>query len=354
MSDANEANYFSTYLDEVQRRWTTTSGAYLQATDDPSADNYKYFLADDYTPANASPLERYKRWNGMEGNSIPNGNEVSQATNYPDIEDINRDNNMNTGENYFQYKVVLKPGNMIVGQNYITDAITTNNVSLANNTTGSITWYQFKIPIKTPDKTIGTPELTNVEFIRMFMKDFETPVICRFAKLEFLRGEWRRYNFSLLNPGEYSPTPETPGSTSFDISSVSIEENGARKPINYVLPPGIEQERDLSAPALATLNEQSLSLRVCELEDGDARGAYRNTQFDFRAYKKLKMFIHAESNVNTTALNNGDMHVFVRIGSDFNENYYEYDLPLIISPSGTLSPSEIWPEGNNLEIDLEN
>ncbi|MBK9415005.1 MAG: cell surface protein SprA [Bacteroidetes bacterium] len=353
LSDANEANYFSTYLDEVQRRWTTTSGAYLQATDDPSADNYKYFLADDYTPANASPLERYKRWNGMEGNSIPNGNEVSQATNYPDIEDINRDNNMNTGENYFQYKVVLKPGNMIVGQNYITDAITTNNVSLANNTTGSITWYQFKIPIKTPDKTIGTPELTNVEFIRMFMKDFETPVICRFAKLEFLRGEWRRYNFSLLNPGEYSPTPETPGSTSFDISSVSIEENGARKPINYVLPPGIEQERDLSAPALATLNEQSLSLRVCELEDGDARGAYRNTQFDFRAYKKLKMFIHAESNVNTTALNNGDMHVFVRIGSDFNENYYEYDLPLIISPSGTLSPSEIWPEGNNLEIDLE-
>lgn len=353
LGDQVEETFFSKYINDIQSRWGPNSSAYQNATQDPSGDNYKYFLSTDYTTVAADPLTRYKLYNGVEGNSSSTNVDNYQSTNQPDQEDINRDNNMSgSGENYFQYKVVLKPGDMIVGRNYITDEISAP-VNYANNTTGTVKWYQFKIPIKSPDKTIGTPELTNVEFIRMFMKNFETPIICRFAKLEFLRGEWRRYNFSLLNPGEYSPTPEVPGSTSFDISSVSIEENGARKPINYVLPPGIEQERDLSAPALATLNEQSLSLKVCDLEDGDARGAYRNTQFDFRAYRKLKMFIHAESNDNFTALNNGDMHVFVRIGSDFNENYYEYDLPLIITPTGTQSPSEIWPEGNNLEIDLE-
>ncbi len=352
LSDANEANYFSNYLALVAARWTNTSSAYRSVTEDPSADNYKYFLASDYSADNVAPLERYKGWNGLEGNSLSDGNTVSQATNQPDIEDINRDNNMNTGENYFQYKVVLKPGNMVVGQNFITDEISAN-VSLANNTTVDVKWYQFKIPIKTPSRTIGTPELTNVEFIRMFMKNFSTPIVCRFAKLEFLRGEWRRYNFSLLTPGEYSPTPETPGATAFDITSVSIEENGSREPIVYVLPPGIDQEKDLSAPALATLNEQSLSLRVCDLEDGDARAAYRNTQFDFRAYKKLKMFIHAESNQNTTALSNGDMHAFIRIGSDFNENYYEYDIPLIITPPATGDANQIWPAGNILEIELD-
>lgn len=352
LSDDNETSYFNNYINLVASRWSNTSAAYLSATEDPSGDNYKYFLAPDYSVNDVPPLDRYKGWNGMEGNSISTGNLVTQSTNQPDIEDINRDNNMNTGENYYQYKVVLKPGNMVVGQNYITDDIL-SPVTYANNTTGQVRWYQFKIPIKTPDRTIGTPELTNVEFIRMFMKNFKTPIVCRFAKLEFLRGEWRRYNFSLLSPGEYSPTPETPGSTTFDIAAVSIEENGARQPINYVLPPGIEQERDLSAPALATLNEQSLSLKVCDLEDGDGRAAYRNTEFDFRSYKKLKMFIHAESNQNTTALSNGDMHAFVRIGSDFNENYYEYELPLVITPPYSTSPEQIWPSANDLEISLD-
>ncbi len=352
LSNTNEQRFFSAYLNRLSAKYTSGSVAYQQAANDPAADDYKYFLADDYHTNDVAPLDRYKRWNGLEGNSQSNGNTVSQATNQPDQEDINRDNNMRTGENYFQYKVVLKPGNMLVGQNFITDEIT-SNVNYANNTTGQIKWYQFKIPVKTPSRTIGTPELTTIEFIRLYMKNFSKPVVCRFAKLEFLRGEWRRYNSSLLTPGEYSPTPEVPGATTFDIASVSIEENGARSPIAYVIPPGIEKERDLSAPALATLNEQSLSLKVCDLEDGDARAAYRNTQFDFRAYKKLKMFIHAESNVNSTALVNGDMHAFVRIGSDFNDNYYEYDLPLVITPPATTNPNEVWPEANNMEISLD-
>lgn len=355
LNDANERSFFQpTFLQKIVNSFGTASGAYQAADNDPSTDDFLYFLDDSYDAPGVTVLDRYKRWNGHEGNSVPPTDPnalLSIYTATPDAEDINRDNNMNIGENYYQYKIVLKPGNMVVGQNYITDEISAP-VHPVNDSNYTAKWYQFKIPIKFPNRTIGNPELTNIEFVRMFMKNFQKPVICRFAKLEFLRGEWRRYQYSLLQPGEYSPTPEVPGGTSFDISAVSLEENGSRTPFNYVLPPGIEQERDPSAPALTSVNEQSLSLKVCELEDGDARAAYRNTQFDIRSYKKLKLFIHAESVVGETELNDGDLHAFIRLGSDFNENYYEYDVPLKISQVGSNDPYVIWPEANNIEIVL--
>ena len=353
LNDANERVQFNSSLNAYIQQFGQGSQAYQKANADPSSDNYLYFLDESYNSPGVGILDRYKRWNGQEGNSVTSGgSNLSIYSATPDAEDINRDNNMNRDESYFQYKVVLKPGNLVVGQNYITDEILAP-VRLDNGTNTQTKWYQFKIPIKFPNSTIGGPEFTNIEFVRLFMKNFQKPVICRFAKLEFLRGEWRRYQFTLLQPGVYSPTPEVPGGTTFDISTVSIEENGARSPFNYVLPPGIEKERDPSAPALTSVNEQSLSLKVCDLEDGDARAAYRNTQFDIRSYKKLKMFIHAESVGGQTALNDGDLHAFIRLGSDFNDNYYEFDIPLKISTPGTNNPSETWPEINDLEIDLQ-
>ena len=353
LNDANENTFFQSAFIQKLLAFGANSPAYLAGTNDPSTDNYLYFLDASYNASNVPVLERYKRWNGLEGNSVTSsGSQLTIYTATPDGEDINRDNNMNIGENYMQYKVVLKPGNMVVGQNYITDEITAP-VRLDNNTSTQIKWYQFKIPVRFPDRTVGDPELTNIEFVRMVMKNFEKPVVCRFAKLEFLRGEWRRYQYSLLENGIYSPTPEVPGGTLFDISSVSIEENGSRTPVNYVLPPGILQERNVNDQALTTINERSLSLKVCDLEDGDARAGYRNTQFDIRSYKKLKMFVHAESSIGQPALSNGDLHAFIRLGSDFNDNYYEYDIPLVITPNGTINADEIWPTANEIEIELD-
>ncbi len=354
LSDANERTYQSPFLQSLLINFGPNSQAYLNASNDPSNDDFRYFLDGAYDAPGVGVLDRYKEWNGHEGNSVSSSaaTDLSIYTSIPDAEDINRDNNMNIGESYFQYKISIRPGNMVVGQNYITDEILAP-VTLENGNHIQVKWYQFKIPVRFPSKVIGDPELPNIEFVRLYMKNFQKPVICRLAKLEFLRGEWRRYQFSLLEDGEYSPTPEVPGNTLFDISTVSIEENGAKTPVNYMLPPGIEKERDPSAPALTTLNEQSLAVRVCELEDGDARAAYRNTQFDIRSYKKLKMYVHAESAIGQMPLNDGDIHAFIRVGSDFNDNYYEYDIPLVITPAGTTNPQIIWPEANNLEVDLQ-
>ena len=46
--------------------------------------------------------------------------------------------------------------------------------------------------------------------------------------------------------------------TLFDVSAVNIEENGNRSPVNYVLPPGIEQEIDNTTTATRQQNEQSV------------------------------------------------------------------------------------------------
>lgn len=356
LSGNDERAFFDTsYLQKVATAFTPASQAYTSAFSDPSSDDFLYFQSNTYDNNDVKPLERYKKFNGLEGNS-PAPPEVdgynALATYQPDIEDVNRDNNLDGTERYFQYKVELKPGKMVVGQNYITNEIEAN-VSYDNGTTGTVKWYQFKIPIRSPEKVVnGIEDFTTIRFIRMFLKNFDQPIICRFAKLQLLRGDWRRYNFSLLSGTEFSPTPEVPGNTKFDISAVSYEENSSRTPIPYVLPPGVDQEQDYAQPQYATLNEQSLSLKVCDLEDGDSRAAYKTTDFDIRSFKKLKMYVHAESTGSSDGLRSGDLTVFVRLGSDLTNNYYEYEIPLKVTAWGSTNPADIWPSENNLDIEL--
>ena len=175
-------------------------------------------------------------------------------------------------------------------------------------------------------------------------------IVLRLATFELVRGEWRRYSFDLSQPGEYIPLDDQ-NNTLFDVSAVNIEENGNRSPVNYVLPPGIEQEIDNTTTATRQQNEQSLVLKVCNLKDGDARATYKTTDIDVRSYKKLKMFVHAEG--QNDDLNFGDLSCFIRLGTDFSSNFYEYEIPLKPTPHFSSSPSEIWPVENNIDIDFE-
>ncbi len=97
-------------------------------------------------------------------------------------------------------------------------------------------------------------------------------------------------------------------------------------------------------------------LKVCDLLDGDAKAAYKTTDFDFRQYKNLEMFVHAEKSREEEELNYGDLTVFIRIGSDFTENYYEYEVPLTFTPwyTSATNAEAIWPEPNRFNIDLQN
>ena len=117
-------------------------------------------------------------------------------------------------------------------------------------------------------------------------------------------------------------------------SAVNIEENNDKTPVNYVLPPGITRVLDPSQPQLSQQNEQALALTVEILATGDARAVYKTMNMDFRNYKHLQMFVHANAMEGDTELQDNQMSLFVRIGSDYKSNYYEYEIPLTLTPPG--------------------
>ncbi len=364
----DENNFFEdSYLDVIRQEYGQNSKAYTDAIEDPATDNYHYFRGSDYDQEArfSNVTQRYLYFNNPDGNS-PTDDQNSESyptasTSIPNVEDINRDNTLGEAERYFQYKVELAPEKMEVGSNYITDIHTATNVRLANgDVLPEVKWYQFKVPVKNPDRIVGSiSDFRSIRFMRMFLKDWNNPVVLRFATFELVRGEWRIYNQSLLAPGEYIPT-DNGSETDFVVSTVSIEENGNRDPIPYVVPPGIQREVTFGTTNYVVQNEQSLSTVVNDLLDGDARGVFKTTDFDFRQYKKIQMYVHAEAvnQLNDAAgeapYEYGDMTVFIRVGADFTQNYYEYEIPVEFTPWGTPGtlPDLIWPAINNMEIDL--
>jgi len=354
LNSGAEQGFFANWLADVQAN--VSDSAYTAISGDPSADDFMYFRGSAQDNAALDVVERYKNFNGYEGNSntsTPDGFPIA-ATTIPNTEDINQDLTLNTIESYYQYKVSLRPGDLgesNIGKNYITDLLETT-VTTDNGQERNIRWYQFKVPVRDFESAVnGIADFRSIRYIRMFMKGWTEPVCIRFARLELVRGEWRKYLQNLEGPQENEPDDEP--ETTFNIAAVNIEENGNREPISYVVPPGIIREQDVASANLRNLNEQSLSLEVCNLRDGDARAAYRNVNFDMRQYKRLRMFAHAEALGIESALTDKDITCFVRLGSDFNENYYEYEIPLAVTPWYTSDDDEIWPEENSFDIELK-
>ena len=336
------------YLQLIDNLYGNTSQAYIDAVKDPSNDDYKYFLDPTYAAANADILGSYAGFNGLEGNSPVSTSPTSNGSRtLPDIEDINRDNTLNASENYFQYKISLRPNEMIVGQNYINDMIESTNPVDKTKTK----WYQFRVPIRDYEKQIGAiQDFKSIRFMRLLMKNFDQKSILRFARLEFVRGEWRPYQFSLLTPGLYIGS-DLSNSTQFNLSTVNLEENAGKKPINYVLPPGFSRPVNTTTTNLQQLNEQSLQIKACNLPDGEARAVYKSTNYDMRPYKKLKMIVHAEASNNSNLLDE-QATCFIRLGSDFDNNFYEYEVPLkVTNGTGTIANDKVWL--NDLEVNLQ-
>ena len=348
---------YQNYLSEIQG--IVDAESYQKFYNDPAGDNYHYFRGSDYDREERSILDRYKYYNNTEGNSTasedsPERYDISAKT-VPDIEDINQDNTLNETEKYFQYKVRLTPSDLKVGQNYITDKRTVN-VRLRNGQTEEVTWYQFKIPVRSGEAIGNIKDFKSIRFMRMFLTGFESPVVLRFATLELIRGEWRTYTDALNNTQQGSSVTS---SATLDVSAVNIEENGDRTPVNYIMPPGISRVIDPGQPQLRQQNEQAMSLKIEKLTPGDARAVYKNTGMDMRQYKRLQMFIHAEALPDlSTDPQNGELSVFIRLGSDYRSNYYEYEIPLVLTPHGEYNGSTttgclaVWPKENNLDIDL--
>ena len=359
LSSTEEAEFpaYRDYLSSVQGKVTPDVFARLQA--DPAGDNYHYSRGSDYDEEQRSILERYKYITHTEGNSVASENSPeSYDISYkrtPDIEDINQDYTLNEYEKFYQYHISMRPEDLQVGRNYIVDK-RTSSVKLRNGNTEEAVWYQFRIPVDEYEKAVGGISGTSsIRFIRMYLTGFEQPIVLRFATLDLIRSEWRTYEQALYN-GANAPSV----SGTVNVSSVNIEENGDREPVNYVLPPGISRVVDPSQPQLRQDNEQALCIKVTDLGTGDARAIYKNINIDLRQYNHLQMYTHANALLNdVTGLEDGEVSVFIRLGSDYKNNFYEYEIPLKLTPEGkydkysTASALAVWPEENLLDIDFE-
>ncbi len=356
----DEASFFADFINQMAAIPGLDPKIFAEIEEDPSNDNYRYFLSSYYDDNNAGILDRYKNYNSMEGNSPADEQTNSTSSSkIPDGEDVNSDETMSEDESYFQYRISLRPQDMEVGRNYITDKVTRSNIQFANGHKSSISWYQFKVPIREYQKKIGPIEdFKSISFVRMFLRDFSDTVILRFATLQLIKGEWRKYNLALIEGQEGMPAGDL-SIGSFDISSVNIEKNDSRTPVNYVLPPGVEREIDPSQQQYREQNEQSMELKVEDLADGDARAAFKTVSLDIRQYRRMKMDIHAEE-IPGKPLNDDEVSLFVRLGSDQANNYYEYEIPLKLTPprsnynNNKVSDRKmVWPRENFLDIDLE-
>ncbi len=332
---------------------------------DPSSDDYIFFRDDRFDNDKLLTLDRYAKYNNPQGNSPteaqyqnanPNGgNYPTGATTIPNIEDINRDNTLSETENYYQYKISISPQDIkpsAVGVNYLVDAFDgTADFGGINKT---VKWYQFKIPVNQFESAVGNIQgFNSIRFMRVFVRGFDRPVVLRMARFELVRSDWRRYEYDLSKSGEYIVTDDK--STSFDVSAVNLQENGTKSPVNYVMPPDIQQVQNVQTTNLVLQNEQALQMRVCNLKDGDSRAIFKNVELDTRMFKNIKMNVHAEK-LNNIPLNDGDLTLFFRVGTDYNNNFYEYEVPLKLTPKGTYDPNNtsdrlaVWPAENEVNF----
>lgn len=345
LKNEDEVNYFrSRFLDRLN-----VSPAVRNAIEqDVSADAFQYYLDSRFDQNDVKILERYKKFNGTEGNTPvsadPSLPYTPSGTNNPDNEDLNADNTINELENYYEYEIDLRPGQLNVGENYIVDQVT--------HTEGGeqVNWYLFRIPVRQPDRVQGDiTGFKSIRWIRTYLTDFQQPVVLRMAEFRMVGSQWRVFQESLFERGFFE-IPE-PDNSNVTVDVVNIEQNaqGSDKSSPYVLPPGIRRDRDNTSTVERRLNEQSLRICVEDLAPRDARAVFKNLTIDLVQYERIKMFFHA----NSEDAQDGEVTAFLRLGTDYTDNYYEIEVPLKISSLGSNDPRIVWPEENEIDIAIQ-
>jgi len=365
LPDDVEKDHHADFLNKVGAFLNPDALAALQ--NDPASDNFRFFL-DGTFENERNIIPRYKDYNSPQGNSpVQSGNsgQTNAGTNLPDNEDLNKDFSLNENEEYFQYEVDMSPQALEDEQNpYVISRLRYPAKSFNGVPEPEWTWYQFRIPINNYKTRVGNiPDFKSIQFVRMVAADFQDSVTMRFGTLELVRNQWRTYNKPLNDPTDQIPS-DNGSNTKFLVSSVGVEENSGKEPVNYVMPPNLQREQGIGAQTnqYIQLNESALSTTVRNLKDGDLRAVFKNMSIDLRRYKKLRMAIHANEVLDseTGPVRDNEVVAFIRMGSDFKDNYYQYEIPLKITPNNSkYNPDSdndrklVWPDSNQMVLNLK-
>jgi len=357
LDDDGERAMFSDYVSEVAAVYPED----FSVETDPSNDNFISYRDERFNGA-PNLQERYLRYNHPQGNAPEETSRIGTGNPIPDAEDLNDNRSLEQSEAYYEYEVKLRNENGeidVVNAEFVTDVRDVLNPSGETEK-----WYRFQIPIQDESKAVnGIQGFRSIQFMRMYMTGFETPKLLRLAEFELVRNQWRRL------PRDCSDVnnPDELDASSFVVNEIGIEENSSKLPFNYVSPKGIVQERVFNTFANVLQDENALNLNICELPDSCDARMYKLTQLDMRYYKRLQMFAHAEIDPSMSGeFENGELSAYIRLGKDFNNNYYEYEIPLFFSDTTLVDTDNpisnipdddysaiVWREENDFDLNLE-
>ncbi|MEO0041925.1 MAG: hypothetical protein RL329_1373 [Bacteroidota bacterium] len=354
INDDGERAHYKPYLDRMANYLNPAALATMQS--DPSSDDFQYYNDPAFESTTYNLLDRYLRFNSTEGNSrADNDQSVQSSTNWPDTEDVNHDNTFDENEAYYQYEIPIAPNATkgLKNNKYIIESV--------EDDAKTRTWYHFRVPLQDFDKKYGQIQgFRNIRFIRLIARGFRDSVTMRFAKLDLVRNQWRRFQREQTVAGRTIDRDDN--TSTLETTAVNIEENSKRNPFNYVLPPGVVRQDAIGAYTQnARQNEQSLSMRICNLQSNKAKSIFKLVQMDMRMYERLRMFVHAEDRNYRGQVQQRKASVFMRIGSDFVNNYYEYEIPLTMSDPNVVAglanntaqyANEVWKTENAFDFPL--
>jgi len=338
LNDSLEAIHFKSYVQAIR-------SVYPNATfTDVANDNWVYFNSENLKGEDL--LTRYKKYNNTQGNFPDRQKNERRGKLRPDKEELNDNKSLDITESFYKYEIKLPMVSSVDGgfeldtadagvKKYVTDT----KIVEPRNGRKEI-WYRFRIPISDDVQfKVGEIEgLRSMQFMRLYFKNFKKPKTFRLAEFGMVRNQWRKDKNCLSD----NASPE------LNLDVVGLEENQHRVPFGYKSPPGIKRERLLANYANIRQDEKSLSLKFKDLRDSCILGVYKLMNFDARLFEKIQLFAHAES---TMDINDQDLKLFIRIGKDFRDNYYEYEIPLKLSDLKDGDELEnIWPDANFLDI----
>ena len=363
---ATEQEVFRSYLQAVEQG-NTGDPLYERELRkillDPSGDDYHHFSNDRYfideNPYDGRPTiqQRFSRYfSSSELNAFETQNRLATNTSvkqgnsqFPDSEDLNLNSTIDNSNRYYEYAIPLSKE--LLDQQAQPDQLNDYVVGEVSDASGNPTgWYQIRIPVQQFDRKVGAIEdFSQIESLRIWTTGHRVPTTIRFATLELVGSQWRKS--TIVDEEEVDENfPVVPNEdTRLTISSINNEENADiyRSPLGTI----ISQTR-LATGGTLEAREQSLVLRAENLPPGDQVAIFKTytSTLDLLKYSNLRLFVHLHGELadgrDLSTLDNVEarekVRIFVRLGANETNDYYEYEQPLSPSVFPSTSQDEIW------------
>ena len=371
-AEMRESVFYSDFLDGLPAGGDSRLMAEVARTQsDPAADEYHHYNNDaffeneEYFPGGASFQERLSRYQaGFELNTYEAQNELGMGsvrrgvTRQPDSEDLSGTGVVNTSNDYFQYEIPLSEERLddLAHPDSTDNFITGEIEDEEGRGTG---WYVARVPVEDYDRRVGDIENFNlIEYMRLWTTGHEVPMTLRFASMDLVGSQWRNSE-SVAEEEDPNRDQDNHSEPELSISNINNEEDAI-----YRSPPGaIVGQQRTARGGQQNLREQSLLLNASDLGAGRQLGVSRtfNQGLDLLRYSNLRMHVHLhgtlESGRNLSDLDEAEARdkarLFVRLGSNETNDYYEYEQPLTPTRPTVGDAERLWrPEENGMNLVL--